>query len=228
MEFLREQNAGAVVHHQMIANGEVTSKGWTAGLKEKWLRTTTTIVAKLPTLQGGHALGLTHAGSTSWVEPSRFPPAATIRQSFTASNSNSSDPSRDEITQLREDLRRKDEQLRVQSAQLRTQSEQIKTQVGHIKSLEHRRTRQDNEPLVLDPTEDITNQLRGPYVPTPEELKEFVNQLLNDKLAELMREPTNKRPASQISGHNPTSDHSVMDMDTQQMDANEQSANDEY
>ena len=82
--------------------------------------------------------------------------------------------------------------------------------------------------LVSDPTEDIPNQLRGPYVPTPEELKDFVNQLLNDKLAEMMREPTNKRPASQISGHNATSDHSVMDMDTQQMNANDQSANDEY
>lgn len=79
MSKAREIIAGIVLHYQFQANSSLR-KGWTKGLKEMWSKQLDGILTKMPTLQGGHALGITHADSTAWLtQPSYFPPEANIR-----------------------------------------------------------------------------------------------------------------------------------------------------
>ena len=79
MSKAREIIAGIILHHQFMANMR-NRQGWTKGAQEAWSKQIDGILLRMPTLHNGHAVGITHAASTAWVEqPSFFPPDNNIR-----------------------------------------------------------------------------------------------------------------------------------------------------
>ena len=196
MVHTRENTAGDAAHHDITSRGETTSKGWTPTIKEKWLKMVTYTIAKMPTLVAGRALGFTHAGS-DWADPTLYQTSSTRQTSTTIDTSSSSSSSssltdQEENSRLRSALRARDKDIEAKDSQIRMQSRRIL-------SLE-KRLRDQDEDSVTDSSDTIPpSSSRGMYGP-PEDMKEFFNSLLNDRLADLMKEvPTNKRPASQIS-----------------------------
>jgi hypothetical protein len=213
---IRENTAGDLVHHQLIASSSITRKGWTPGQKEKWAKLVDGILSKMPTLQEGHSLGITHSGTTTWAEPTYFPPAPIIRPIGAVTST--STPV-DELSQLREKIRQ-------QEAQISLQNTQLSFQANHIRSLETKCGDEGSARAtsVGGSLDDTLKCALGPHGTVADHhLQTLISSLISDHLADFLKDSTsNKRSATQISDNAirsfTTGDHPTEEDDSHLMD----------
>ena len=199
----RELICGSLVEFQFVATGR---KVWAHGLNTAWTKQVETYIGKMPTLQGGNAVGLTHVGSSVWADPTFFSssptvakraltPVMSLSSTSSASNTNSCGQSSEEILQLRERLRLQTEQIQIQSdylAKLERLHDQTETDPNTTYMEESPQTHMTRQGIGREATADIHAHYQGIF-------QNMLDQQ-EARLAHTVRSIlTNKRTAAQIS-----------------------------